>query len=250
MAPPSFDAAFKSVGRQRWPSTLARLNERAEELRRTFIDAEPFPHVVVDGLFDDALLDAIAAEFPGLSDEHWYTTVSPNGGKRYAGDVEGLAGPLTLILVRRLNAQSFIDCLEAITGLDGLISHREPTMHLSGRGSELGVHIDGSKAGKTGLLRRLNLLLYLNRNWSESYAGDLELWNEDATVCVKRIAPLFNRLVILLNTDKSYHGFPRPLLCPDGTCRRAISVRFFTTKMRNGERASPDQPHFRPQDLR
>jgi len=247
---PKNEAAYLSLSRQKWPSTVARLRDSVQELRRNFAAAEPFPHVVIDGLFDDDLLDAIVAEFPDTDDEHWYTTKSPDGGERFAGEMEAVAGPLSLILAQRLSAQPFLDCLEAITGIEGLICYRPPTYLLSGSGTKFGVHVDGSRAGKTGLHRRFNLLLYLNRNWSESYAGDLELWSEDAEVCVKRIPPMFNRLVIQLNTETSYHGFPRPLRCPDGVFRRGILVRYFTSTVANGQRGAPDNPHFRPQDLK
>ena len=46
---------------------FADLDEKARELAPKYRTAEPFPHVVIDGFFEDAGLDAALAEFPDLS---------------------------------------------------------------------------------------------------------------------------------------------------------------------------------------
>ena len=35
--------------------------------------------------------------------------------------------------------------------------------------------------------RRINVLIYLNHNWKESYGGSLELWDRKVKKCVKKI---------------------------------------------------------------
>jgi hypothetical protein len=54
--------------------------------------------------------------------------------------------------------------------------------------------------------RRLNLLLYLNSSWEESYGGQLQLWDEDVKSCKVVINPSFNRCVIFETNEISFHG--------------------------------------------
>jgi len=246
---PGTEAAFASLDRIRWPQTLARMKEQTPDLRQAFKAAEPFPHVVIDGLFDDDLLDAIAAEFPGPEDPQWRASTSPDGAVNPWGPTADLAGPLIHILTQRMNSQPFIDCLAAITGIRVLIGGSQPTLQQSQQGNRLAAHVDGMKTARTGLYLRLTTMLFLDRDWAESYVGDFELWNEDASACVRPIAPLFNRFVIFVNSDKSYHGFPQPMQAPDGARRRSILLRYHTARRPDGTGMAPDKRNFGPSDL-
>src|SRR5438034_178076 len=82
--------------------------------------------------------------------------------------------------------------------------HAEP-------GGFLKVHVDFNVHPKLKLDRRLNMLIYLNKEWREEWGGDLELWDADRTMCRKKIAPLFNRTVVFSTGDSSFHGHPHPL---------------------------------------
>jgi hypothetical protein len=62
------------------------------------------------------------------------------------------------------------------------------------------VHVDYNFHPQTKLHRRMNLLLYLNKDWKPEYEGYLELWDLESNVQLNSIAPLFNRAVILRQT--------------------------------------------------
>jgi hypothetical protein len=245
---PRNEAALASLSPDRWSITLARLNEQAPARRRAFEAAAPFPHVVIDGLFDDDLLDGIAAEFPDLDDGGWHASTSPDGGCSPWAPVGDLGGPLTHILVQRMNSTPFINCLTAISGFHALIGESHPTLQQSRPGNRLGAHVDGIKTAQRGLYLRLTTMLFLNRDWSESDAGNFELWDKDSSACVESIAPLFNRLVIFVNTDNSYHGFPRPMQGPAGARRRSILLRYLSANVPEKKRAAPDKRNFGPRD--
>ncbi|MEE9394077.1 MAG: hypothetical protein V3W41_16370, partial [Planctomycetota bacterium] len=51
-------------------------------LKDQFRGAEPFPHIVIDGLFDDAYLDALVAQFPTVADDVWQSFSDENEIKR------------------------------------------------------------------------------------------------------------------------------------------------------------------------
>jgi hypothetical protein len=140
-----------------------------------------------------------------------------------------------------------------LTGIQGLV----PDPHLWGGGlhqilpgGKLAVHADFNKYPHFKLDRRLNVLVYLNRDWQEQWGGQLELWNRDMTRCEQRILPLFNRMVCFSTTDSSFHGHPDPLRCPADRTRRSLALYYYS----NGRPAEEiGRPHttlfqYRPDD--
>ena len=97
------------------------------------------------------------------------------------------------------------------------------------RGGVLKVHTDFNRHPNLSLDRRINVLIYLNKNWKEEYGGHLELWDKDMTKCIKKIAPTFNTMVIFSTTDFSNHGHPDPLNCPNERSRKSIALYYFSS---------------------
>jgi 2OG-Fe(II) oxygenase superfamily len=101
-------------------------------------------------------------------------------------------------------------------------------LHQISRGGKLAVHVDYSHHPQNGLFRRLNLLLYMNRDWPEGYGGNLELWSADLKTCEARILPVFNRCATFATSEISYHGHPAPLTCPADRTRNSLSLYYYT----------------------
>ena len=102
-------------------------------------------------------------------------------------------------LINHLNSPSVLSKLEKLTGINNLIAdHRLAGcgMHRIERGGKLAIHVDYNKHPVKPLYRRINLILYLNKNWEESWGGHLELWNKDVTVLEKSVLPIYNRAII------------------------------------------------------
>ena len=115
------------------------------------------------------------------------------------------------------------------------------------------MHLDYSLHPVTGKERRLNLILYLNDGWDESWGGELELWDGTFTSCRVKVPPLFNRAVLFRTSDLSYHGLPRPLRCPKTTGRKSLAVYYVspprvgvTHRLKAEFRPLPHQPHDEP----
>src|SRR3954470_10467202 len=202
----------------------------AEDRREAYASAHPYPHVFFDDFLPEGVLDSVLAEFPSPKGADWFAFDSATERKLATKD-DTIMGPATRRLLAELNSGTFIDFLERLTGIDGLV----PDPHLVGgglhqieRGGHLRVHADFNRHPRTGLERRLNVLVYLNRGWKEEYGGALELWNADMSACEARILPLFNRCVVFSTTSTSFHGHPEPLACPEGETRKSIALYYYS----------------------
>ena len=229
---------------------MVRLDFRYDPaaLRRQYTGADPFPHIVIDGLFDDAILDRVVAEFPAPAEMQWLSFDSATEKKLGYFHERSSITPFIRGFLDALNGFEMLLFLEALTGMEGLIP--DPYfggggLHQIEPGGFLKVHADFNVHPKLKLDRRANVLIYLNRDWREEWGGDLELWNESMTECRRKVSPLFNRTVIFSTTDTSYHGHPEPLRCPEGVTRKSASLYYYTAGRPEAERSEPHDTIFR-----
>ena len=87
---------------------------------------------------------------------------------------------------------------------------------------------------------RLNVLIYMNKDWKEAYEGHLELWglSDKKRTLLAKVAPSFNRCVIFETNEISYHGHPKPLKTPEGINRKSIATSCYTPGRPAGEAVS------------
>jgi hypothetical protein len=213
----------------------AELMDLAEQLRPKFASADPFPHVVVDDFLPKETIRSLVDDFPP-PDPRWQHFDDPNQLKFALRDEEAMPDSIRWV-IQQFNAQVFVEFLEALTGIKGLI----PDPHLLGgglhqipRGGTLKVHADFNQNRKLDADRRLNALLYLNEDWEDSFGGFLELWDRQMTRPVVRVPPVANRMVIFETSSTSYHGHPDVLAVPEGRFRRSLAWYYYTTPV--GER--------------
>ncbi len=208
----------------------ANLTSLADENRERYATASPFPHIVIDDFLPEEVLDSVLEEFPDSWDATWQQFDTSREVKLALADSEQF-GHATRSLLSEFNGQVFVEFLQSLTGISGLI----PDPHFVGAGLHqirsggfLKVHADFNLHAEMRLDRRLNGLLYLNRDWKEEWGGHLELWNHDMTECGQRILPVFNRFVLFSTTDDANHGHPDPLMCPPDRARRSIALYYYT----------------------
>lgn len=226
-----------------------RLMQLAAERGAEYRCARPFPHTVLDGLFADTLLDAAIAELPAASAK-WTTYNTVNESKQVCSDAS-LFGPTAEIIVHALNSAPFVRFLERLTGITGLIP--DPHLHAAGymkvsSGGFLGLHYDFATQRELKLDRRINVLLYLNRDWSPDWGGALELHSNDSVTDSRHkevlIDPIFNRMAIF-NTTNALHGHRKPLTCPNGRARLCLSWYYYTAPPVPGWAARSKSVEFR-----
>ena len=231
------------------PFTFRReyLSALASQFQAQYAAATPFPHVVIDDFLPAETLAMVLNEFPEPRDADWQEFDNQREVKLALRDTE-LMGPATRHLLAEFNSQVFVDFLERLTAVDGLV----PDPHYIGGGLHqiraggfLKVHADFNRHRKLRLDRRLNGLLYLNKDWQEEWGGHLQLWNRDMTHCVHRILPVFNRFVLFSTTDDANHGHPDPLRCPPERARRSIALYYYTNGRPEAETATDHSTVFK-----
>ncbi|MEI9849744.1 MAG: 2OG-Fe(II) oxygenase [Sphingomonas sp.] len=202
---------------------------RIDALRAAYRAADPFPHLVLDDFLDHALAERLAASFPPPQ----LATVRRNGvyqnGKRgYRPDT--LGEHPSAALLHAFNAPAVLALIDGLTGHRGLVP--DPGFvgggfHEIEAGGHLRIHADFLLHPRTGLARRVNLIVFLNRDWEESWGGALELWDGAMKACAVSIPPLFNRAVLFDTGRTSFHGHPDPLACPPGITRRSLALYYY-----------------------
>ncbi|ABE64045.1 hypothetical protein Nham_3313 [Nitrobacter hamburgensis X14] len=208
------------------------LFSRAQALRHDYLNAKPWPHVVIDNGFSEELLDAIAAEIAKIDPAHLISSLDDRQIKQEASD--GL-GPATQYFLELVDSARFREFISTVTGVDNLLSdptHKFAGAHRTPSGGFTKIHRDFEVHPATGLFHRVNLLVYLNRDWPDSYGGSLELWPSDMSAIGRRIFPRFNTIVLWETHGATLHGLPDPVTCPPDRMRLSVASYYYTKERR------------------
>jgi hypothetical protein len=220
---------------------LGRLTATVEADRRRYQSGEPFPHIVLDGFLKPGAAAALAARFPPVDHKIWKHHLHLNSHKFACNRIGAMPAAFQAVL-QELNSKEACQYLEALTGIRDLVADPELEgggLHQITPGGFLKIHADFNFHPETHQHRRINLLVYLNPGWEETWDGNLELWSGDMSRCVKSIVPALDRCVIFNTTDSAYHGHPRPLACPPGQSRKSLALYYYTAVRPPDETSRP-----------
>ena len=201
-------------------------------LSTQYQSAHPYPHIVLEDFLNPDVLEDCVREFDQLNNsDGWINYVHFNEKKRGLNKLELL--PETIRnTIHQLNTPEFLAWLSELTGIKNLQKDdmlEGGGIHQSTRGGFLNIHADFTvHPHHRTWQRRINLLVYLNKDWQDAWGGKLELWDRDMQGHEQQILPVFNRCVIFNTDPDSYHGHPDPMTCPDGQYRRSIALYYYT----------------------
>lgn len=206
-----------------------------ESLSGEYCFADPFPHIVIDNFLPNVLIDKILNNFP--KDKLENDVVFEMG---YAGLHKRQVAPVDCNGFCRdmfgfFNSAPIVQFLESLTTIPSLIPDPYFTgggFHETSTGGKLGIHADFRINNQLHLNRRLNMIIYLNKEWEEEYGGKLELWDKSMQNKVHSIAPIYNRCVIFNTDADSFHGHPDPLTTPENIKRRSLALYYYTASKR------------------
>ena len=220
---------------------------RSAEIRERYQSAKPFRHVCLESFLEAPLAERLLTEFPPFDAAHALSEAGKVGGKAVHTDLASL-GPTYKALFDYLGSRDFLDAMSAMLGIPDLLF--DPAMYGGGThenldGQELDPHIDFNYDPVRRLHRRLNLLIYLNKEWDLSWGGGIELHSDPRDWERNRVTAFnceFNRCVIFETNEHSWHGFPRIQLPADKRqlSRKCISIYLYS-KQRPKEEIAP--PH-------
>jgi len=163
-------------------------------------------HFVLDGLLPVDIAQQIELAFP-KDGSGFYGLDSFRERKRTLGKL-GKTDPVLSAICIALQHPDVIELVGEITGMPALEGDR--SLYAGGLsmmfpGDFLNPHIDNSHDGDRARYRRINLLYYVNENWSEELGGNFELWDTGVTR-QKTIVSGFNRLVAMETNKTSWHS--------------------------------------------
>jgi Rps23 Pro-64 3,4-dihydroxylase Tpa1-like proline 4-hydroxylase len=200
---------------------------KAEEYKANL----PYPHIYFDNFLPVDVAEAALREFPEPKEADWYAHTDVNQRKKLVFDsVEKLPESIRDVLYF-LNSRPMLKFLETLTGIQNVLPDPNYTgggLHQIRPGGLLEVHADFSYHKALRLDRRINVLIYLNKDWKEEYGGHFELWDRRVTRAERKILPVFNRCAIFSTTSVSFHGHPLPLACPPDRNRKSIATYYYT----------------------
>jgi hypothetical protein len=200
------------------------------QLARAYATADPFPHLVLDGLFDPHLLHGIFDSFAEIPAESWGRSSHPL--QRKQGTVTDVPmPPIARHYFDNMHAVPMRRFLSRITGIDGL--EPDPSllhagMHDVPHGGHFELHVDFAHHPQTLQRNRIVVITYLNDGWQADFGGGLELWRWKPREHAATVQPVFGRTIIMQVGPHNVHGHPDPVHAPDGRSRRSVAAYFYT----------------------
>lgn len=207
-----------------------RYRELGASHAAAYTSADPFPHIAIDDFLPVEVCEELLGEFPQADQIDWMR-FDRHHSKKLATKGDAQFGPATRRVMHEFSSAACLRFLEGLTGIAGLIPDpyfEGGGLHQIEPGGILKVHADFNWHKTLRLDRRINLIVYLNKDWREEYNGHLELWDREMTHSVKKILPVYNRCVVFSTTDWSYHGHPEKLTCPEGRTRKSLALYYYT----------------------
>jgi Rps23 Pro-64 3,4-dihydroxylase Tpa1-like proline 4-hydroxylase len=227
-----------------WRSSLPALAMQYRENK-------PCPHILLKDFIEPETALAMAEQFPQPTSDAWTQYKHANENKLGMAKRQ-LFPPALAAVTDELNSPEFVAWISELTGIPDLMA--DPMLeggglHQSGPGGYLNVHTDFSMHHfHTHWRRRVNLIVYLNPGWQEEWGGALELWEPKMARCAAKYPPMLNHALIFTTDERSLHGFPDPLTCPEGQLRKSLALYYYTVE--HDEKATGHSTDYfaRPQD--
>lgn len=209
---------------------------------------EPFQFAVLDNFLPNDLANAALDSFPSLDHKDWHHS-NDHGievKSRTTWKSEFDIPEKIIDVIRIVNSSIILNAMSSLLAIPKLM----PDPYFSGgglnvsqKGGHLDVHVDGNYHDASGLNRRVNLIIYLNPDYKDSWGGELGIYSDDGSKLVHSIKPTFNRCVIFDSHDKSFHGLPNPINFPKNKPRKSIILYYYTVAKRPTHQIEIDEPH-------
>lgn len=203
-----------------------------QELKQRIKTAEPFPHFCIDNFLNEDFANEVYESFPTFQEAQKlgkeFKTVNE---KRKIQITDSSKFPPAIKKLNDLLAsEAFLDMMSDLMSIPHLIADENLIgggIHETNTGGHLDVHVDFNYNKKKQLHRRLNILIYFNKDWKKEYGGYLDIWDKDVKKCYGSFEPKFNRACGFATSEISFHGVT-PLACPTNIIRKSFATYYYT----------------------
>ena len=193
--------------------------------QKRYLNASPYPHCIIDGMWPEEFLNEILQEWPSTEHGSWRNVRNDNVFRNRNAQ-QPTFPPSVKRAFSSLDSPKFRAQLEELTGYENLIIDPRfgagAGMHHDLDGAYLGVHTDAQWNSPIGY-RVINIFLYLNPEWKPENGGELVLWDASTKEPVTAIPPLFNRTVVMVANRKALHE----VLPVSGMVRRSLALYYY-----------------------
>lgn len=198
-----------------------------DTLRQQFINAKPFEHIIIPNFLNEKYAEAVYSQYPN-DFEMWHKYYNPLEVKYANDNINDMCKDIKNIFYL-LSTDLITNLFRNISTIDDL--EHDPFLHGAGlhvhpRYGRLNMHLDYEKHPISGKQRRLNVILYLSKNWKKEWNGDTQLWDKDMNECIVSSQVKFNHAIIFKTNDISWHGLPEKILCPENVYRKTLAYYY------------------------
>ncbi len=201
-------------------------------LSKENVNLDPVPNFCFDNFLDVDFANEVYDAFPSYEE-------ALKVGRQFAAVNEKFKVQITdskhfpkpiLELHEMLASDDFVAKVSDMLNIPNLIADPHLNgggIHETNSGGHLDVHIDFNYVKQKQWHRRVNILLYFNKQWKEEYGGYFELWDKDVKHRKEHFAPDFNRACGFATGKTSWHGVT-PITCPSDMVRKSFAVYYYT----------------------
>jgi Rps23 Pro-64 3,4-dihydroxylase Tpa1-like proline 4-hydroxylase len=195
-------------------------------------NAKPFPHFSIDNFLNEDFANEIYRSFPSFEHARAVGKEFASVNEKYKIQITDAKTfpPAIAKLNDLLATPDFVEMVGYLLDVPNLLADAELVgggIHETNSGGRLDVHVDFNYIEERQLHRRVNILIYFNKDWREEYGGYLDFWDKEVENCHAAFAPIFNRACGFVTSEISFHGVT-PLTCPPGVVRKSFATYYYT----------------------
>jgi len=202
-----------------------------EELKNRFLNAQPFENIIIPNFLNDEYAEKLFSEFPeDIESGNWYKYNNPMEKKYARDDIKNFPNEMKdyFYLLSTNEITSIFSDISNIPELECDPYLHGAGLHAHPRGGTLHMHLDYEKHPRLEKERRLNIILYMSKDWKEEWNGETQLWDKNMENCVVKSHVKFNTAIIFKTNEISWHGLPEKIMCPEGELRKSIAYYYIS----------------------